>query len=259
MATNETSDRSQSTGERASSRSDGSDVSDAGVAHPLRSASVLVAGATGGLGAAIATEAARRGAELTLVGRDAARLEALDVEGHRVVADLRTPPACEHALDAAIDHVGRLDVVVNAVGVVAFGPIADLSVDVMEELFLTNTFVPILLARAALTRLSAGGAIVNLSGVIAEQNLPGMAAYGASKAAVRSFDEALAREARRAKLRVLDARPPHTETGLADRPLEGAAPRMPDGLAPAVVATVVCDALEAGTPDLASDAFPPGR
>lgn len=58
---------------------------------------------------------------------------------------------------------------------------------------------------------------MNLSGVIAEQNRPGMAAYGASKAAVRAFDQALPREARGARIRVLDARPPHTETGLADR------------------------------------------
>jgi cyclic-di-GMP-binding biofilm dispersal mediator protein len=91
--------------------------------------------------------------------------------------------------------------------------------------------------------------------VIAEQNLPGMAAYGASKAAVRSFDEALAREARRSKIRVIDARPPHTETGLADRPIEGTSPKMPDGLAPAHVATVICDALEQGLDDLPSSAF----
>ena len=88
----------------------------------------------------------------------------------------------------------------------------------MEELFLTNTFVPIALAKAALTHLRPGGVIVNISGVIAEQNLPGMAAYGASKA-VASFDEALAREARRAKVRVIDARP-LTETGLAGRAIE---------------------------------------
>ena len=74
--------------------------------------------------------------------------------------------------------------------------------------------------------------IVNISGVIAEQGLAGMAAYGASKAAVRSFDEALAREARRRKIRVIDARPPHTETGLATRPIAGQAPRMPVGLDP---------------------------
>ena len=105
--------------------------------------------------------------------------------------------------------------------------------------------------------LQPGGAIVNISGVIAETNLPGMAAYGASKAAVRAFDQALAREARRRNMRVLDARPPHTETGLAQHPLTGIAPRMPQGLAPAHVAAIICDALEAGLSDLPSTAFAP--
>jgi len=56
-------------------------------------------------------------------------------------------------------------------------PLYDRIVDVMEELFLTNTFVPIMLATAALPALARGGTLVNISGVIAEQNLPGMAAY----------------------------------------------------------------------------------
>ena len=160
--------------------------------------SVLIAGATGGLGSAIVAELARRGDRLTVVGRDAERLAALPGDPLRLRLDLRDADACRTAVAAATEHGGGLDVIVNAVGVVAFGPVAELSVDVMEELFLTNTFVPIMLATAALPHLARGGAIVNISGVIAEQNLPGMAAYGASKAAVRSFDEALAREARAA-------------------------------------------------------------
>ncbi len=223
--------------------------------HPLSGASVLLAGATGGLGRALGAELHRRGASLTLVARDAVRLDALQLAGARVALDLRSPEACAAAVSAAVDQCGRLDIVVNAVGVVAFGSIDELSIDTMEELFLTNTFVPIMLARAALPVLQPGGAIVNISGVIAEVNLPGMAAYGASKAAVRSFDEALAREARRRKVRVLDARPPHTETGLAEHPLAGTAPRMPPGLEPALVATVICDALESATSDLPSTAF----
>lgn len=225
------------------------------ITHPVRGASVLVAGATGGLGRALAAELDRRGAVLTLVGRSMDRLDAMAVPGQRLAVDLRTPDACTRAVDAAVAHAGRLDVVVNAVGVVAFGSLADLSIDAMEELFLTNTFVPIMLAQAALARMTPGGAVVNISGVIAEQNLPGMAAYGASKAAVRSFDEALSREARRAGIRVLDARPPHTETGLADRPIEGRAPKMPTGLAPELVAAAICDALEQGTTDLPSTSF----
>ncbi len=223
--------------------------------HPLAGTSVLLAGASGGLGRALAAELDTRGATLTLVARDNGRLDAMASPGHRVALDLRLPSACEAAVDATVAHAGKIDVVINAVGVVAFGTVADLSPDAMEELFLTNTFVPIMLAKAALGRLGEGGAIVNISGVIAEQNLPGMAAYGASKAAVRSFDEALAREARRAKVRVIDARPPHTETGLADRAIEGTAPKMPTGLDPRAVAVAICDALEQGADDLPSSGF----
>ena len=219
----------------------------------LAGQSVLLAGASGGLGTALAAEFERRGATVTSVARNQERLAALG--GHSVALDLRTPDACQLAVAAAVDYGGKLDVVVNAVGVVAFGAVADLSSDAMEELFLTNTFIPIMLATAALPHLQEGGAIVNISGVIAEQNLPGMAAYGASKAAVKSFGEALAREARRSKIRVIDARPPHTETGLADRPIEGTSPKMPEGLTPAHVASVICDALESGAKDLPSSAF----
>jgi cyclic-di-GMP-binding biofilm dispersal mediator protein len=217
--------------------------------------SVLVAGATGGIGSAIASLLEERGDDLTLVARDSGRLDELDVAGRRCALDLRDPAACTEAIRAASAWAGRLDVVVNAVGVVAFGSVLDLSVDAMEELFLTNTFVPIMLARAALDALDEGGVIVNISGVIAEQNVAGMAAYGASKAAVRSFDEALSREARRKKIRVIDARPPHTETGLADRPIAGRAPKMPTGLAPADVARTICDAIDGDVNDLPASAF----
>ena len=221
----------------------------------MENTSVLVAGATGGLGSEIAANLAARRATLTLVSRDSDRLAALTTPGHRVALDLRSPEACTAAVDSAVAHAGKLDVVVNATGIVAFGTVDSLSIDAMEELFLTNAFVPIMLAKAALGSLGEGGTIVNISGVIAEQNLPGMAAYGASKAAVRSFDEALAREARRKKIRVIDARPPHTETGLATRAIEGTSPKMPVGLEPAHVAAVICDAIASDITDLPSTAF----
>ena len=221
----------------------------------LDGASVLLLGATGGLGGALGRELAERGAVLTLVGRDLKRLEQLDLPGARVALDLRSPDACAAAVRAAVEHGGQLDVVINAVGVVAFGDVGSLSTDVMEELFMTNTFIPIMIAHEAMANFSGGGVMVNISGVIAEQNLPGMAAYGASKAAVRSFDEALAREARRQGVRVLDARPPHTETGLAGRAIAGTAPKMGVGLDPAHVARIVCDAIESGATDLPSGAF----
>lgn len=221
----------------------------------LADASVVVLGATGGLGSQIATLCSQRGAKLTLAGRDADRLAGLGLVAETVTGDLRLPESAGAIIDAAVAAHGKVDVVVNATGVVAFGAVEDLDVDVLEELFLTNTFIPFFVAKAALERLEGGGMVVNISGVIAEQNLPGMAAYGASKAALASFSGAFGREARRKKVKVLDARPGHTETGLAGRAIAGDAPAFPEGMDPAHVARVIVDGIEADTKDLPSSAF----
>ncbi len=219
----------------------------------LNDSNVLLCGASGGLGSALASDLHAKGARIKAVGRDEARLNASAAED-RMVADLRTPDACRAVVEWATSH-GPLDLMINAVGVVGFGNVVDSGVDAMEELFLTNTFVPIMLSRAALPSMSPGGVMVQISGVIAEQNLPGMATYGASKAALKSFNEGFGREARRSKVRILDVRPPHTETGLAGRAIEGEAPRMPDGLQPEVVSSRIIRAIEDGEADLPASAF----
>lgn len=91
-------------------------------AQPVTGASILIAGASGGLGSAIASELDRRGASLTLVARSAERLARLRSP---VPA---SPPIYAHRKDVSARveaHAGGLDVVVNAVGVVAFGPAHD--------------------------------------------------------------------------------------------------------------------------------------
>ena len=74
-------------------------------------------------------------------------------------------------------------------------------------------------------------------------------------AGLSAASAALGRELRRRGIRVLDARPPHTETGLATRPIAGTAPRMPTGLDPRVVAGTIVDAIAAGTRELPAEAF----
>ncbi|MFM8794400.1 MAG: SDR family NAD(P)-dependent oxidoreductase [Acidimicrobiales bacterium] len=209
----------------------------------------LVAGGTGGIGRHITAHLAGRGATVFTVSRTDSGAD------NHIAADLRSADEARRAVLGVHGRTGRLDIVVNAVGVVAFGDAVATSVDTVEELFLTNTFAHIFLCSAALPLMQKGGVITAISGVVAEQNLPGMAAYGASKAAVRSFNEAFAREARRVGVRVVDARPPHTETGLASRPVAGTAPRFPLGLDPAMVAERVVGALLDGTTDLPSSAF----
>ena len=209
----------------------------------------LVAGGTGGLGQMITSELRLRGCTVVTCSRTP------NTDPMHAVADLRSPEETRSMINTVLAQHGSLDIVINAMGVVAFGDIVSTSIDDVEELFLTNTFGHIFLMQAALPHMSKGSVLVGISGVIAEQNLPSMAAYGASKAAVRSFNEALSREARRLGVRVIDARPPHTETGLATRAIAGIAPKFPQGLNPISVAQRIVLAIASGEEDLPSSSF----
>lgn len=227
----------------------------------LSGKSILVIGATGGLGRALTQRLKDAGAALTLTGRDDARLAALAPMGHTVLADVRRAEGIATAIDAAVTQRGGIDGVIFSAGVVAFGPATDTPDDVLIELFTTNTLAPIRALRAAAPHLRESANqgrdpfMVTISAVVAEQPMAGMAAYSASKAALMAYDNAAAREMRRAGIRLIDARPPHTETGLADHPIYGEAPRLPEGLSAEAVADRIVGAILAGERDLPSTAF----
>ena len=225
-------------------------------ARALEGASVVVTGASGGIGRHIARQLADAGARLTLAARNHSALEALGIDATLVSADLRDAESGAAIVAAAVASHGRLDGLVNAAGVVAFGSLADTDDAVIEDLFLTNVLGPLWLMRAALPALTESrGFIANISAVVAEQPLAGMAAYAASKAALTAADRALARELRAAGISVTDARPPHTETGLADRPISGTAPRLREGLQPETVARRIVAAIVAGEREIPAEAF----
>lgn len=223
--------------------------------------SILIAGASGGLGAPIARRLAAAGARLTLVGRDESRLRAVGVDAALVTADLRKAAAAASVVDQAVELNAGLDGVVVASGVVAFGSAVQTPDDVLVDVFTMNTLAPIRLLKASVDHLAASAHaghdpfFCTISAVVAEHPMAGMAGYSASKAALTAFDAAAARELRRAKIRLLDVRPPHTETGLAERPVFGQAPRLPEGLAPDAVADRIVAAIVDGERDLPADAF----
>jgi short-subunit dehydrogenase len=225
------------------------------VVRTLAGARIAVVGATGALGSLLAAELSARGARLLVVGRDAGRLDALAADA-RVLGDLGDAGAGDDVARAAREHLGGLDGLVNAAGVVAFGSLAETPDEVVEELFLANVVGPLLLLRRVLPLLEEShGFVAQLSAVVAEQPLPRMAAYSASKAALSAAAVALRTELRRSRVDVLDVRPPHTETGLAARPLSGQAPLLPTGKDPAAVARRIVDAIAAGEQDLGPGAF----
>lgn len=215
----------------------------------VNGAVVAVVGATGGLGRELVSALAARGATVVRCNRSGG-------PGSDLTIDLRDSRAGDQLVEYATATHGRLDGVVVAAGIVAFGDLVDTDDVVIEELFLTNAMGPIWLAKHVAPALQESqGFFVNLSGVVAESPMPGMAAYSASKAAAAAATEAIRRELRRMKVAVIDVRPPHTETGLATRPLAGEAPKMPVGLAPNVVAERIVAAIEQGDTAVASTDF----
>lgn len=218
----------------------------AGAERSLSGAVIAVIGASGGLGREIRRLLDDRRAIVIGVGRS----------GGDVTADLRDPTAADAIVEYARSHHGRLDGVINAAGIVAFGDLADTDDIVIEELFLTNVIGPMWMMRRVVPVLAeTNGFVVNISAVVAETPMPGMAAYSASKAALAAAAPALRREVRRQGVTIIDVRPPHTETGLAERPLAGTAPRLATGLEPARVAERIISAIERGETDVASTAF----
>lgn len=214
----------------------------------IAGARIVLVGATGGFGSALARALSSAGADLVVASRNSATLSSIasEVGAIAIPTDLTEDGAPDALITAASTVLGGLEAVVCAIGVVAFGAAADVEDDTLEQLFRVNTLAPMRLSRAALRALPPGGVIVNVSAIVATMPTAGMAAYSASKAALSAFDQAIAREGRRVGIRVLDLRPPHMETGLAERPIAGHAPKLGPGKDPDLMARRVVTAMAEG-------------
>ena len=223
------------------------------MARELGGKHVVVVGATGVLGARIAAHLAAAGARVSAIVRDHTRLDGASVFQY-ALADVTDSGALQLAF-ASVAMAAPIDGVVNATGVVAFGGIGELDDTTLAKLFAVNATAPIVMLRESATLIADGGFFLNISGVVATQPVSGMAAYSASKAAAWAAMSAVARELRRRQIDVIDARPPHTETGLASRAIAGVAPKMPIGLTPDAVAARIVTAIVEGERDLPVEAF----
>jgi cyclic-di-GMP-binding biofilm dispersal mediator protein len=227
----------------------------------LQGASLLIVGATGGLGRVLASELVAKGAVVTLASRTEAGLFSLGIPGAMVAGDVTKPGVPESFVSAALEAHQRLDGVIYAAGAVAFGSVAELSDEVADQLWEVNTRGWMSVLRAAMPALVASGTegrapwVLTLSGVVAEAPTAGIAAYSAVKAALHAYGVAAGRELRRGGIRLIDARPGHTETDLSKHPLAGQAPAFPAGLSPQSVATRIIEAIVNDERDLPSTAF----
>lgn len=182
---------------------------------------ILLTGASGGIGAAIARRLARHGARLVLVARSAAGLDgvraALPAAGapHLCVAADVTAPSGRDAIRAALAPLGVLHALINNAGISRFALLSDATPEQVEAQLATNVAAPILLAQLVLPLLErAGGRIVNVGSSFGGIGYPGYSTYCASKFALRGFTEALRRELGDSTVQVAYLAPRATRTAL---------------------------------------------
>ena len=191
----------------------------------FRDKTIIVTGATSGIGRAPARAFGREGGRIVLVGRDAAALgqaaEEVRADGGAALAceaDLTVADAPERIVATAIDAWKRIDVLVNAAGIIAAAPLASTTDALWDSMMAINARAPFRLMREALPHLKATrGSIVNVSSVNGLRSFPGVLAYCASKAAVDHLTRCAAIELAPLGVRVNAVNPGVTVTNLHRR------------------------------------------
>ncbi|HEY0562877.1 MAG TPA: SDR family oxidoreductase [Methylophilus sp.] len=164
---------------------------------------ILLTGATGGLGQAIALALAKKGAIIGLVGRDHQKLQTLKLQVEQaggqascIAADLSQPNASQQLANHASNHLGYIDIVIHNAGVLDFIQLQDQSDARIAEMIHTNVTAVIQLTRALLPDFLAKnkGQWVFVGSIFGSMGFPHFATYSASKFAVHGFSQALRRE-----------------------------------------------------------------
>lgn len=174
------------------------------VLKPLSEQSIVITGATSGIGLATARKAAAAGACVFLIARgesDLAKLtEELQARGARAayaVADVADYEALAEAAEKARRLFGGFDTWVNNAGISIFGPIRETTLEDQRRLFETNYWGVVngsLIAAEHLRERPDGGTIVNVGSTLADAPIPVQGIYSASKHAVKGFSNALRME-----------------------------------------------------------------
>lgn len=180
--------------------------------------SALVTGGSSGIGLAIARALREDGYELTLASRRAEKVEAAaaELDAHAVAADVQREEDCERLVAAHRERFGGLDVLVNSAGVGVGGTIEDLPVkhfDLQVGVNLRGLFIVTKLCIPLLRE--SRGQVINLASIAGTLPTPGLATYGAAKAAVIALTRSLNAELEADGVRATALCPAFVDTPMA--------------------------------------------
>lgn len=194
----------------------------------LTNKTALVTGASRGIGAAIARRLAADGASVAITyskGADAAAqiVKAIEDAGGRAIA-IQANATDARAVNAAVEQTvktfGQLDILVNNAGTAIPKPFEEATLEEMDQMIDLNVRGVFIATQAALKHLKEGGRIISIGSCVGERaTTPGLAAYSATKGAVKMFTQGLSREVGSRGITVNNVQPGPIDTDL--NPAEG--------------------------------------
>jgi len=195
----------------------------------------LITGASRGIGAAIARRLAADGASVAITyskGADAAASVVKAIEGAggkalAIQADAVDAAAVKAAVEETVKIFGQLDVLVNNAGTAIPKPFEEATLEELDRVIDLNLRGVFVATQAALKHIGEGGRIITIGSCVGERNMtPGLAAYSATKGAVKMFTQGLSREVGNRGITVNNVQPGPIDTDLNPAAGEWAAPQI---------------------------------
>ncbi|MCQ2975203.1 MAG: SDR family oxidoreductase [Bacteroidales bacterium] len=178
--------------------------------YSLEGKTILITGASSGIGRATAIECSKLGARCIITARNQERLQQtlnqLEGDGHiQIFADLTK----KDELENLINQTPKIDGLVNSAGIVYSKPITFIKQDDLDKIFSINTYAPIILTKSLIKqkKINKRGSIVIISSIASDTQTPGNTIYGMAKSALACFTRYCALELAQNKIRVNSIHP----------------------------------------------------
>jgi dehydrogenase/reductase SDR family member 7B len=188
---------------------------------------VIITGASGGIGKALAEKFAAEGSKVVISARNSENLlsleKKLEAAGAQVLvvnADVSAEEDCRRLIIMAVERFGRIDVLINNAGISMRALLIDASLDVLRKVMGVNFWGTVYCTKYALPYLlETNGSVTGISSIAGKKGLPGRTGYSASKFAMEGFLETVRMENLKKGLHVLIACPGFTASNIRNTAL----------------------------------------